>query len=396
MSKFFRTGDLTIIRDGGDADDGRGYLAATLGSDETIVCSLLALHERAFVELPDGKTERVAFNDALPIVYAEHADASGRVLSVLKDGRQRLDSAEAINARARMVAALADDVASRAKVKTSAEWRLRTREEILRLRQAGDPAWAWAEPYLLPLYLGGDLSESDDLIFKVDGIVGLQEVGRAEPIEFVLWGVPPPVSGDPTTRKTALQSLALQFARRGSPPSVVASQLRRQVDAGMPKRLLAESLGMDRATVDNYLHLLSLEPEVVAAHDEGKISFRKLDGFFNPGSGTTRRTPKTPEEQRRLLSGGTAPAPKVASHAPEPHRAQAARDLSDRVSAECDGMVPAPGAVQTAEDRLVHGALELCAAALLHAAGDLSALERFAADWDVPHLRQAARRLRGL
>lgn len=346
---FFEPIDLSIYQsDNGPGDDGRSRLPTS----ETLIISLLVNSSVAAKRKVFGHRDPIlcVCNRAQPITTTIWPDASGHMRVYIEDGRQRAGESsqrgkenpgaiEAINLRvAQLVAqacALAEKDAELAKDGHKLKIRLRGKAKELR---ATDPAWAWATGDLLPLYIGGKLGDSSSTL-DAAGLIDwtpCEKGDRPTAIPYVAWVSHEPEDRNPATGATQLASLGLKAAQVVTPPTQEARQLASlcrplqpaRVEAesdgdyaariapgapygqGLPVTVVAMMMGITVNTVQDRIHLLSLESEVQAAVDahvlgQPGLSLRQVrdGGFYLAGSGGRNggRVPKSREEQLKLL-----------------------------------------------------------------------------------------------
>jgi len=347
---FYHPSDLAVYRSpNGPGDDGR----ADLPTSEILVFSLLANRSPA--------VERRVFGHASPILCVTHSRQplcgvvwdKGRGLEpFITEGRQRGgDSAErgeanpgaieAINRRLRQLVDLAVEIAAKdADAAGKPEvLKVKTRSEAAARYKRADAGWEWAEPISLPLYVGGKIGDAAEPGLAPPSYTSMIDwtVSPPRPIPYVAWVAFEPEDRDPAHYATQLASLALKGAQVATPPTKQAQQFQslcaapapakldeetdeQYVDRvsrggpygqGLPVRFVAKHVGLDSNSVQLYMRLLDLEPEVQQAVDAGArgedgLSLKQIrdGGFFVATSGGPggKRIPKTREEQLKLLA----------------------------------------------------------------------------------------------
>lgn len=346
---FFEPIDLTIFQaDNAPGDDGRSRLPTS----ETLIISLLVNSSVAAKRKVFGHRDPIlcVCNRAQPITTTIWLDDSGHMRVYIKDGRQRAGESsqrgkenpgaiEAINLRVKQLVAQACELAEKDTdlAKDGHKLKVRLRGKAKELR-ATDPAWAWAKADLLPLYIGGKLGDSSSTL-DAAGLIDWTPCDKSErpaAIPYIAWVSHEPEDSNPATGATQLASLGLKAAQVATPPTKEAHQLaslcrpvcpQRVEDEseadyetriapgapygqGLPVTVVAEMMGITVNTVQDRIHLLSLEPEVQAAVDahvlgQPGLSLRQVrdGGFYLAGSGGRNggRAPKSREEQLKLL-----------------------------------------------------------------------------------------------
>ena len=347
---FYHPSDLAVYRSpNGPGDDGR----ADLPTSEILVFSLLANRSPA--------VERRVFGHAGPILCVTHSRQplcgvvwdKGRGLEpFITEGRQRGgDSAErgeanpgaieAINRRLRQLVDLAVEIAAKdADAAGKPEvLKVKTRSEAAARYKRADAGWEWAESISLPLYVGGKIGDAAEPGLAPPSYTSMIDwtVSPPRPIPYVAWVAFEPEDRDPAHYATQLASLALKGAQVATPPTKQAQQFQslcaapapakldeetdeQYVDRvsrggpygqGLPVRFVAKHVGLDSNSVQLYMRLLDLEPEVqqavdAAARGEDGLSLKQIrdGGFFVATSGGPggKRIPKTREEQLKLLA----------------------------------------------------------------------------------------------
>lgn len=361
---FYHPADLAVYRSlNGPGDDGR----ADLPTSEILVFSLLANRSPA--------VERRVFGHASPILCVTHSRQplcgvvwdKGRGLEpFITEGRQRGGDStergeanpgaiEAINRRLRQLVDLAVEIASKdADAAGKPEvLKVKTRSEAAARFKRGDVGWEWAEPISLPLYVGGKIGDAAEPGLSPPSYTSMIEwfpcvqddptrdepswISKPRPIPYVAWVAFEPEDRDPAHYATQLASIALKGAQVATPPTKQAQQFQSLCAApapakqegetdeqhadriahggpygqGLPVRFVAKHAGLDSNSVQLYMRLLDLEPEVQQAVDAGArgeegLSLKQVrdGGFFVATSGGPggKRIPKTREEQLKLLA----------------------------------------------------------------------------------------------
>lgn len=361
---FYHPADLAVYRSAnGPGDDGR----ADLPTSEILVFSLLANRSPA--------VERRVFGHAGPILCVTHSRQplcgvvwdKGRGLEpFITEGRQRGgDSAErgeanpgaieAINRRLRQLVDLAVEIAAKdADAAGKPEvLKVKTRSEAAARYKRADAGWEWAESISLPLYVGGKIGDAAEPGLAPPSYTSMIEwfpcvqddptrdepswISKPRPIPYVAWVAFEPEDRDPAHYATQLASIALKGAQVATPPTKQAQQFQSLCAApapakqegetdeqhadriahggpygqGLPVRFVAKHAGLDSNSVQLYMRLLDLEPEVqqavdAAARGEDGLSLKQIrdGGFFVATSGGPggKRIPKTREEQLKLLA----------------------------------------------------------------------------------------------
>jgi hypothetical protein len=346
---FFEPIDLSIYQsDNGPGDDGRSRLPTS----ETLIISLLVNSSVAAKRKVFGHRDPIlcVCNRAQPITTTIWPNASGQMRVYIEDGRQRAGESsqrgkenpgaiEAINLRVAQLVAQACELAEKDAelAKDGHKLKIRLRGKAKELR-ATDSAWAWATGDLLPLYIGGKLGDSSSTL-DAAGLIDwtpCEKGDRPTAIPYVAWVSHEPEDRNPATGATQLASLGLKAAQVATPPTQEARQLASlcrplqpaRVEGesdgdyatriapgapygqGLPVTVVAMMMGITVNTVQDRIHLLSLEPEVQAAVDahvlgQPGLSLRQVrdGGFYLAGSGGRNggRVPKSREEQLKLL-----------------------------------------------------------------------------------------------
>lgn len=346
---FFEPIDLSIYQsDNGPGDDGRSRLPTS----ETLIISLLVNSSVAAKRKVFGHRDPIlcVCNRAQPITTTIWPNASGQMRIYIEDGRQRAGESsqrgkenpgaiEAINLRVAQLVTQACELAEKDAelAKDGHKLKIRLRGKAKELR-ATDPAWAWATGDLLPLYIGGKLGDSSSTL-DAAGLIDwtpCEKGDRPTAIPYVAWVSHEPEDRNPATGATQLASLGLKAAQVATPPTQEARQLASlcrplqpaRVEGesdgdyaariapgapygqGLPVTVVAMMMGITVNTVQDRIHLLSLEPEVQAAVDahvlgQPGLSLRQVrdGGFYLAGSGGRNggRVPKSREEQLKLL-----------------------------------------------------------------------------------------------
>lgn len=347
---FYHPSDLAVYRSvNGPGDDGR----ADLPTSEILVFSLLANRSPA--------VERRVFGHASPILCVTHSrqplcgvvwDKGRGMEPFITEGRQRGgDSAErgeanpgaieAINRRLRQLVDLAVEIAAKdADAAGKPEvLKVKTRSEAAARYKRADAGWEWAESISLPLYVGGKIGDAAEPGLAPPSYTSMIDwtVSPPRPIPYVAWVAFEPEDRDPAHYATQLASLALKGAQVATPPTKQAQQFQslcaapapakldeetdeQYVDRvsrggpygqGLPVRFVAKHVGLDSNSVQLYMRLLDLEPEVQQAVDAGArgedgLSLKQIrdGGFFvaTAGGPGGKRIPKTREEQLKLLA----------------------------------------------------------------------------------------------
>lgn len=347
---FYHPSDLAVYRSAnGPGDDGR----ADLPTSEILVFSLLANRSPA--------VERRVFGHASPILCVTHSrqplcgvvwDKGRGMEPFITEGRQRGgDSAErgeanpgaieAINRRLRQLVDLAVEIAEKdADAASKPEvLKVKTRSEAAARYKRADAGWEWAEPISLPLYVGGKIGDAAEPGLAPPSYISMIDwtVSPPRPIPYVAWVAFEPEDRDPAHYATQLASLALKGAQVATPPTKQAQQFQSLCAApapakldeetdeqyadrvsrggpygqGLPVRFVAKHVGFDSNSVQLYMRLLDLEPEVQQAVDAGArgedgLSLKQIrdGGFFvaTAGGPGGKRIPKTREEQLKLLA----------------------------------------------------------------------------------------------
>lgn len=347
---FYHPSDLAVYRSAnGPGDDGR----ADLPTSEILVFSLLANRS--------PPVERRVFGHASPILCVTHSrqplcgvvwDKGRGMEPFITEGRQRGgDSAErgeanpgaieAINRRLRQLVDLAVEIAAKdAEAAGKPEvLKVKTRSEAAARYKRADAGWEWAEPISLPLYVGGKIGDAAEPGLAPPSYTSMIDwtVSPPRPIPYVAWVAFEPEDRDPAHYATQLASLALKGAQVATPPTKQAQQFQSLCAApapakldeetdeqyadrlsrggpygqGLPVRFVAKHVGLDSNSVQLYMRLLDLEPEVQQAVDAGArgedgLSLKQIrdGGFFvaTAGGPGGKRIPKTREEQLKLLA----------------------------------------------------------------------------------------------
>lgn len=346
---FYEPVDLTIYQTAtGPGDDGRSRLPLS----ETLVASLLVNSSPAVYRKVFGHQKPIlcVCNARQPVATTVWPDAQGHMRVYIMDGRQRAGESEqrgkenpgaieAINIRVRQVVALAADLvaADSELVSDSHKLRVRLRTKCKELH-ATDPAWAWANANLLPLYIGGKLGDASSNL-DAPGMIDWSPCEKGQlpaAIPYVAWVAHEPEDRDPATCVTQLASLGLKSAQVAYPPTEEARQVANLCKPVAPPRLDGESeadyeariapggpygqglpitvvavmMGVTVNTIQDRMHILQLEPEVqqaIDAHVRGEpgLSLRQVrdGGFYLAGTGGRNggRIAKSREDQLKLL-----------------------------------------------------------------------------------------------
>ena len=347
---FYHPSDLAVYRSpNSPGDDGR----ADLPTSEILCFMLLANRSPA--------VERRVFGHASPILCVTHSRQplcgvvwdKGRGLEpFITDGRQRGGDStergeanpgaiEAINRRLRQLVDLAVEIAGKdADAAGKPEvLKVKTRSEAAARFKRGDVGWEWAEPISLPLYVGGKIGDAAEPGLSPPSYTSMIDWASSppRPIPYVAWVAFEPEDRDPAHYATQLASLGLKGAQVATPPTKKAYQFQSLCAApapakqegetdeqyanriahggpygqGLPVRFVAKHDNLDSNSVQLYMRLLDLEPEVQQAVDAGArgeegLSLKQVrdGGFFVATSGGPggKRIPKTREEQLKLLA----------------------------------------------------------------------------------------------